>query len=517
MILAADKLALDSPGLEAGFSIARGLRFLLWAIWALCSAQMAWSAQVAGPLAVSPNPNYFKDAHGTVLILNGSQTWNTFQDWGSNGSLQTLDFKAFVEFLAAHGHNFTLLWTTEMPKFCGFPSTESSPPDLITSPLPWLRTGPGNATDGGLKFDLTKFNPSFFDRLRARTQALNNSGIYVGVYLFTGEWINIFRCPSDGYPFTGANNINGVDDGYTSGKKGIGSITMTAPNAITRLQDAYVEKVIDTLNDLPNVLWIVSEEAPANSTWWNDRQISHIRAYESRKPHQHPIGYAVLIGAPDTILYNSDADWVKPQVRVSPERSCGNGKPACKVNVNDSDHSYWEMWKHTPQVNRNYAWENFMTGNQVLFMDPYVVYYPREKRNLCVSPNNAICSGPDARYDNFRDNLGYILRYSRKLNLAGVTPHSSLCSTGYCLAQTPSAGAEYLIYAPSGGSFTVNLSAMSGSRKLSVEWFNPSTGVAIPGDPIPGGSSSQTFSPPFSGDAVLYLVDTAGHATSAAR
>ena len=32
-----------------------------------------------------------------------------------------------------------------------------------------------------------------------------------------------------------------------------------------------------------------------------------------------------------------------------------------------------------------------MTGNQVLFMDPYVVYYPREKRNLCLSPVNAIC------------------------------------------------------------------------------------------------------------------------------
>ena len=29
--------------------------------------------------------------------------------------------------------------------------------------------------------------------------------------------------------------------------------------------------------------------------------------------------------------------------------------------------------------------------------------------------------------------------------------------------------------------------------------------------PIPAGSSSQSFNPPFSGDAVLYLVDTAGH------
>jgi Putative collagen-binding domain of a collagenase len=478
----------------------------------LFSVQLASAAHIAGPLVSSDNPNYFKDPNGRVLILNGSQTWNTLQDWGSNGSLETLDFNAFVKFLTAHGHNFTLLWTAEMPKFCNFPSMASSPPDLNLSPLPWLRTGPGNATDGGLKFDLTKFNPAFFDRLRTRTRALNDAGIYAGVYLFTGEWLNIFRCSSDGYPFTGANNINGMDDGYSGGKKGIGAITMTAPNAITMFQDAYVEKMIDTLNDLPNVLWIVSEEAPVNSTWWNDHQIAHVRAYESSKPHIHPIGYAALIGAPDAIIYNSDADWVAPAGKISPSKSCGSGHPPCKVNVNDSDHSYWEMWKDTPQVNRNYAWENFMNGNQVMFMDPYLVYYPRESRNRCLTPANGICSGPDTRYDNFRDNLGYILKYSRRLNLASVTPRGSLSSTGYCLAQIPSAGAEYLVYAPAGGSFTMNLSAMPGSRTLSVEWFNPSTGVAITGDPIPAGSASQSFGPPFSGDAVLYLVDTAGHA-----
>ena len=317
----------------------------------------------------------------------------------------------------------------------------------------------------------------------------------------------MFRCSSDGYPLTGANNINGVDDGYVSGKKGINAVAMTAPNAITRYQDAYVEKVIDTLNDLPNVLWIVSEEAPSNSTWWNDHQIAHIRAYESRKPHQHPIGYAAPIGIWDSIVYNSDADWVAPAAVVSPASSCGAGKPACKVNVNDSDHSYFGMWNETPQQNRNYAWENFMSGNQVLFMDPYLVYYPRERRNLCASPTHSICSAPDTRYDNFRDNLGYILKYSRKLDLVHAAPRDTLSSTGYCLANDK--GAEYLIYAPAGGSFTVNLSAISGTRKLAVEWFNPSTGTAITAQPVAAGSSSQSFTPPFSGDAVLYLHDIA--------
>ena len=218
----------------------------------------------------------------------------------------------------------------------------------------------------------------------------------------------------------------------------------------------------------------------------------------------------MLENSKDSIIYNSDADWVAPAARISPARTSGTGKPQRKVNINDSDHSYFGMWNDSAQVNRNYAWKNFTTGNQVLFMDPYLVYYPREKRNLCLSPVNGIGSKPDPRWDSFRNNLGYILGYSRKLNLANVSPNSALCSTGYCLAQTPPAGAEYLAYSPSGGSFTMDLSAMPASRMLAIEWFNPATGEATIQNPISAGSRSQAFAAPFAGDAVLYLVDTAG-------
>ena len=142
-----------------------------------------------------------------------------------------------MNFLVSHGHNFTLLWRTELPTFCGLPTTASSPPNFTATPHPWQRTGPGTASDGGLKFDLSKLDQSFFDRVRSRVQQLNASGIYAGVYLFSGEWLNSFRCSGDGYPFTGSNNINGINDGG-----GTGSLTMTAPNALTNIQDAFVKK-----------------------------------------------------------------------------------------------------------------------------------------------------------------------------------------------------------------------------------------------------------------------------------
>ena len=97
-------------------------------------------------------------------------------------------------------------------------------------------------------------------------------------------------------------------------------------------------------------------------------------------------------------------------------------------------------------------------------MDPYLVDYPRENRNLCLSPVNGIGISR-TRVGTISETISVIsLQYSRKLNLANVTPRSSLCSTKYCLAQTPPIGAEYLAYAPSGGAFTMDLSAMPASR-----------------------------------------------------
>ena len=461
-----------------------------------------------GPLKPSANPNYFQDTTGRAILLSGSHTWNNLQDWGSAGAPQPFDFGAYTNFLVAHGHNFTLLWRTELTTFCGLPTTDNDPPNITTSIQPWPRTGPGTADDGLLKFDLSQFDPNYFSSLRSRVMQLNAAGIYAGVYLFTGEWLDAFRCSGDGYPLTGSNNINGIDDGG-----GDGSMAMTGPNAVTAIQDAMVLETIDTLNDLPNVLWVVSEEAGSNTTWWQGHMISQVRTYEAGKPLQHPIGMATVDGQADSFLYDSNADWVAPTARISPATSCGAGAPPCKVNINDSDHSYFGMWNDTAQENRQYAWENFAAGDNVIFMDPYLVYYPRQNRNLCVSPVDQICAAPDTRWDNFRDNLGYILSYSRRLNLNAVLPSPALCSTTYCLAQTPAIGSEILVYAPNGGSFTVDLSRASG-RTMNYEWFDPATGTVVLTGSVPGGDGNQAFSTPggIGGDSVLYVVDAAGHA-----
>src|SRR5437773_7408329 len=146
--------------------------------------EIARSAPIAAPLrALTTNPNYFTDGSGKAVYLTGSHTWNDFQDWGTDGSPQPFNFAAYVKMLVAHDHNFTLLWQTELPVFRELPTRANASPDFFVTPQPWQRTGPGNASDGKLKFDLAKFNQAYFDRLRARVQQLNAAAIYAGVYL----------------------------------------------------------------------------------------------------------------------------------------------------------------------------------------------------------------------------------------------------------------------------------------------------------------------------------------------
>jgi len=486
-----------------------------------------------GPLKQSTvNTRYFVDPAGNGVFLSGSHTWDDFQDTDTNvGSTPAaFDFTGYVNFLKAHNQNVTILWHKDLPEYCGWNFSGST---WRMAPWPWLRPGPGVATDGNPKFDLTQFNQAYFDRLRADVQQLQANGIYAIVELFDGNQLTSARCSTDGYAFTLANNINGVDDGYTSGSGGTNSVTMTSANAISGYQDTYVKKVLDTLNDLPNVIWEIAEEQPgASMTWWAPHMMGLVKAYEgggvfegttyTAKAFQHPVGIGALnyFDRNDTTLYGSIATWVAPSLNTSgfPENVPVNNNG--KVAINDSDHSlgYSSFINSDGSVQdqnlRGYIWENITQGAEgLIFMDPYVIYWQGSPvRNTCLNPTNFVCTGAlDSKYENFRSSMGFAQQYvNAKMDLLKATPQGSLSSTGFCLADNAATGAEYLVYAPSGGTFTVNLSATT--RSLNVEWFNPATGATTSGGTITGGSASQPFTAPFSGDAVLYIVDAAaGH------
>jgi hypothetical protein len=437
-----------------------------------------------GPLRVDPaNPRYFTDGSGKAIFLTGSHTWANFQEAGESDPPPVFDYNAYLSFLQANHHNFFRLWTWEQAK--GAPWTSAG---IWFAPMPYQRTGSQNALDGKPQFDLTKFNQAYFDRLRERVIQAGDRGIYVSIMLFDGWSIENKGTgpgnPWPGHPFNFYNNINNEIDGdLNHNGQGEETHTLQSP-AITTLQEAYVRKVIDTVNDLDNVLYEISNESPSNSQDWQYHMINFIKSYEATKPKQHPVGMTVEYpGGDNSDLFASPADWISPN-------DAGvymNNPPAAdgsKVIIADTDH----LWG--TGGNRQWMWKSFTRGINPIFMDCYNAYY-------CEGDNPN-----DPAWVSLRKNMGYALSYANRMNLEAMTPNEQVASTGYCLANSSANNAEYLVYQPTGGSFSVDLSSASGT--LEVEWLNPSNGQIINAGTVSGGGS-HNFTPPFGGDAVLYL------------
>jgi len=472
----------------------RNQQVAIWMVVCLMSSLqgiVTAAMPAAGPLRVHPhNPRYFTDgtenADGSLkaVYLTGSHTWNNLVDMDRADALAPFDFGAYLEFLREYDHNFIRLWTWDSLTWVT-QANGGLGKDFVhqVAPLPWARIGPGEALDGKPRFDLTKFNPEYFDRLRTRVRAAGERGIYVSVMLFEGWGLRHGNRRSGtpdgwayrGHPFHPDNNTNAIT-GDLNGDGNVLEIHSLAIRSITALQEAYIRKVVDTVNDLDNVLFeVINEGGEKEWNWW---VVKTIQDYERTKPKQHPVGLTGHGGERTDSMLASSADWISPggQDGYRDPAPAWDGK---KVSLLDTDHIWGVGGNH------GWVWRSFLRGHNPIFMDPY--------------DGSVLGNRFDPKFELLRRNMGYTLRYANKVNLAAMTPRSELASTGFCLADP---GKEYLVYLTDGGEVTVDLGAVSG--ELFVEWFNPRTGETTEG-PRASGGRRQAFQPPFQGDAVLYL------------
>jgi hypothetical protein len=486
----------------------------------------------AGPLVVSQiNPRYFTIASDKVtdpplIYLTGSHIWNNFHDGMGPGSdcaetSEQFDYDAYLDFLKERGHNFIRLWRWEQFKS----QAAGGNFHLCMTPQPWARTGPGTAKDGQLKFDLDQFDPAYFDRLRDRVIAAGNRGIYVAVMLFDGWALHLSPAPDnvEGHPFHAGNNVNGI---------GISSIVdyqvLPLDPRVQALQEAYIRQVVDTVQDLPNVLYEVANESSGggsvdktfaealglsnppewgDSTQWQYWVIDVVKRYEQEQGYdQHPIGMTMQFPVSDQTkvngpLFNSTADWISPgyddEIFSGGGHPMAPGSPASrwfddppasdgrKVIITDTDH-------YAPgKGDALWAWKSFLRGHHPILMDFGIIGG--------VNPADpSFASFELARYA-----MGDTLRFAERMTLSRMEPRGEVSSTGYALVN---AGKEYLVLQPSetADPFTVSLDRGT----YEVEWFslnNRQTESA--GQVTVENSTSTSFSAPFeaAGPAVLYL------------
>jgi hypothetical protein len=469
-----------------------------------------------------------------AIYLTGSHIWNNFHDGMGPGPAcaetpELFDYDAYLKFLKDHGHNFIRLWRWEQ-----FQSQAAGGGfHLCMTPQPWRRTGPGTAKDGKLKFDLEGFNQSYFDRLRERVVAAGKQAIYVAVLFFDGWALHLSPAPDhvEGHPFHAENNVNGI---------GIQSIVdyqvLPLDSRVQAIQEAYIRKVIDTIQDLPNVLYEVANESSGggkvdihfakmmgfsevpewgDSTEWQYWVINAAKQYEEQMGYtKHPMGMTMQFPVADQTrvndpLFDSPADWISPgyddemftegghpMAPGSPPSRWYDNPPASdgrKVVITDTDH-------YAPgKGDALWAWKSFLRGHHPILMDFGII--------AGVNPPDPSAGGPGgppyAAFESARYAMGDTLRYAQRMQLLAMEPRNDLSSTAYALANP---GQEYLILQPgeTADPFTVMLKAGT----YSVEWFhvdNRETKDA--GKVTVANTGSTAFTAPFTeaGPVVLYL------------
>lgn len=435
-----------------------------------------------GPLRVNPlNPRYFTNDSGRGIFLTGSHTWANLIDLGRSDPPRRFDYSAYLDFLTRHNHNFFRLWVWEQSHW-------QTPLEAAEAgwfaPLQYSRTGPGVALDGKPKCDLRKFNTDYFDRLRDRVLRAGQRGIYVSIMLFNGfsiERKNGKSNPWRAHPFNAANNINRIDGDRDGDGEGQEVHTLSEP-AITGMQEAYVRKVVDTVNDLDNVLFEISNESRPESRDWQYHMIRYLKRYESGRPKQHPVGMTVAWpGGDNADLWNSPADWISPNGDLQPLIPA-DGR---KVVLDDTDH----LCGICGTV--SWVWKSFLSGRNPIFMDPYDIF----KEFVAAPPMDIRIS----TWEPVRRNMGYALTYANRMDLAAMVPDSGLASSGYCLADQRPGQAAYLAYFPD-GTGTLDLPTRG---IFEAQWLCPANGKVYSGKAATHGQ--RQFAAPFRGEAVLYL------------
>jgi hypothetical protein len=434
-----------------------------------------------GPLIVHPtNPRYFSDGTGRAIYLTGSHTHYNLLDGGRTDPPPPFDYAGYLEFLTSQGHNFIRLWTWELFRWTG-----SSGGSLIRAPMPWVRSGPGRATDGGPRFDLSRFNDAFFTRLRARVVDAHGRGIYVSVMLFEGWGLQFAQPPTGatGHPFHRLNNVNGIDGDLDGDGRIIEIHTMLAEPrlaAVRAVQEAYVRKVVETLRDLDNVLYEIANESGAYSTAWQYHMIEVIRAHERSLGVRHPVGMTIQYrGGRNEALFRSAADWISPDRRAPEPFDYRTDPPP-----NDGRKAVLLDTDHVGGVSVGWVWKSFLRGHHPTHMD-------------LAPPLSTQPPAPDQEL--VRRAMGHTLAYARRVNLAAMTPRIDLASTRYALANP---GREYLVFAPGRGEISVRLVR----GRYRSEWFHAGSGRVTHRGEVAAAGGDQVFTVPFDGPAVLYLV-----------
>ena len=439
------------------------------------------------------HPYYFRECDRHIILVGVSDR-ALFTIWEN---YKGFSWRKYLDDLAAHHLNYVrqdvLSWGALMAPV-NYPAQFSNPA------WPFARTGPGKAIDGKPKFDLTKFDQSYFEqRLKPFLREAAKRGIYVELTLFEG-----LRKRRDFQQslYAEQNNINklGLQPGVPTSDKAIDNAHLMT------IQHAYIDKVLAETAEFHNVIYEISNESGGRR--WVAHLIDYIHNHSTHPSRLVSAGeqtssFDPRTGDNDIVvkhrgkggLYATDADVYNHHEALLRFRV---GKPV--------SHNEYFLFanRSTDDTNfpRKMMWADFTAGGHSNFFD--FSFWRGTGRILddgrpSRSPPPEILRGGQYLLDFMTNN---------KVRFWTMSPHDELAtvkenSKTYVFTLA-SPGQEYICYVLGNGPATINLKLPMGS--FTARWYDPKSGQFLgPVRQIESNDQCIFQSPAFKQDIVLYL------------
>jgi hypothetical protein len=243
-------------------------------------------AAVHPPLALHPdNPRYFLfRGKPTVLVTSGEHY----------GAVLNLDFDyvRYLDALAKDGLNLTRLFSgtyREVPSSFGITDNTLAPKGGRYV-APWARGIEPGDFDGGMKFDLSRWDESYFRRLRDFMAEAQRRGVVVEMNLFCPFYEEVLWEAS---PMNARNNVNGV------GRAPRDEVYTLEHADLTAVQEAVVRKLVSELNAFDNLYFEVANEPYFGGITleWQHHVARLVAEVEARLPRRHLVSMNIANGA----------------------------------------------------------------------------------------------------------------------------------------------------------------------------------------------------------------------------
>jgi hypothetical protein len=218
--------------------------FLALILWAL----IPFPVRARPALSLNPqNPHYFLFRGKPELIITSGEHY---------GAVLNLDFDyiKYLNTLKRDGLNGTRTWSGA---YCESPSDFNIASNTL-APMrgrflaPWARSSQPGYLNGGNKFDLHAWEPSYFKRLKDFMAHARKNGIIVELNLFCPFYNESMWRLS---PMNPANNSNGIGPTERTNV-----YTLDQNGGLLAVQDELVRKLVTELEDYDNLYYEICNE-----------------------------------------------------------------------------------------------------------------------------------------------------------------------------------------------------------------------------------------------------------------